>query len=43
LDEALYGKGDLAEAARGLIETLREEPPVTQKRGVSADLALYPI
>ena len=43
LDEALYGKGDLAEAARGLIETLREEPPVTQKRGISADLALYPI
>ena len=43
LDEALYGKGDLAEAARGRIETLREEPPVTQKRGVSADLALYPI
>ena len=43
LDEALYGKGDLTEAARGLIETLREEPPLTQKRGVSADLALYPI
>ena len=42
LDEALYGTGHLADAASGLIDALREEPPLAQHREASAKLALYP-
>jgi len=42
LDEALYGTGHLADAASGLIDALREEPPLAQHREASPKLALYP-
>lgn len=42
LDEALYGTGDLADAASGLIDALREEPALAQQRDTGTKLALYP-
>jgi len=42
LDEALYGTGDLADAASGLIDALREEPALAQQRYTGTKLALYP-
>ena len=42
LDEALYGTGDLADAASGLIDALREEPSLAQQRDTGTKLALYP-
>ena len=42
LDEALYGTGDLADAASGLIDALREEPALAQQRDAGTKLALYP-
>ena len=42
LDEALYGTGDLADAASGLIDALREEPALAQQREAGTKLALYP-
>jgi len=42
LDEALYGTGDLVDAASGLIDALREEPALAQQRDTGTKLALYP-